>query len=114
MLFRVDLKEAREAESDHAPEVCDCLRDHLEAAEAARHSLKTRCAFVGSFCPRCVRAYWTFVDSARMTSAEDISRATKTKCCPEAELHDIAYEWIMRAYHLGIPKQEVEVRIGSL
>ena len=72
------------------------------------------CTFIGTFCRRCGSAYWTFLDSARMSKPEEVFGTTKTKRCDEAELHDIAYEWVMRAYHLGIPKNAVEITISSI
>src|SRR5690349_12016497 len=110
MLFRLNRPEKESVEPEPQRE-CRCLEYHLDHATTARSGLTTRCAFIGTFCSRCGSAYWTFLDSTRMSQPEEIHRATKTKRCGESELKDIAYEWIMRAYHLGIPKNAIAIDI---
>jgi hypothetical protein len=115
MLFRLNQKETESAARDPEPQgECGCLKIHLSHAAASLETLQTRCAFIGTFCRRCGSAYWTFLDSTLMSTPEEVHKATKTKRCSEAELSDIAYEWTMRAYHLGIPKNDVEVRISPI
>jgi hypothetical protein len=115
MLFRLQRKDNRTSTGTEGPESgCGCQGVHLSYAATSRAGLKTRCAFIGTFCRRCGAAYWTYLDRARRSEEEDIHKATRTRRCGEAELKDIAYEWTMRAYHLGIPINAIDIRITPI